>query len=165
MSKKELNLYQAAVTRAQKEVPCNHCANNATRRFCEKCYADAAPPPSDVTPVVWPVWLDPKDDPLVLRNMAKVGYTFDEADCDFLLNLAKNIELDFAAHPEDAPGGPWIDFCDFEPHPDGMTIGATVEVVSGLFAEQEGKIVEVDYGTRKARFELDPNRLRGETDG
>ena len=47
----------------------------------------------------WPIWLDPKDDPLVLRNMAKVGYTFDEADCDFLLNLAKNIELDFAAHP------------------------------------------------------------------
>ena len=60
----------------------------------------------DAAPVEWPMWLDPKDDPLVLRNMAKVGYTFDEADCDFLLNLAKNIELDFATHPDAAPPPP-----------------------------------------------------------
>ncbi|KKL88456.1 hypothetical protein LCGC14_1924520 [marine sediment metagenome] len=63
---------------------------------------------------------------------------------------------------EDAPEGPWIDFYDLEPCLDGMTIGVTASVIAGLFAGQKGKIVEVDYGTRKARFELDLNRLKGD---
>ena len=62
---------------------------------------------------------------------------------------------------EDAPEGPWIDFRDLDPHLDGMTIGVTTRVIGGLFEGQKGKIVEVDYGTRKARFELDLNRLKG----
>ncbi len=63
------------------------------------------------------------------------------------------------AHPEDAPEGTWIDFCDLSPHPDGMTIGVTASVIGGLFAGQRGKIVDVDYSTQKARFELALNRL------
>ena len=58
------------------------------------------------------------------------------------------------------PGGPWIDFCDLKPR-----VGVTTGVIGGLFAGQTGKVVEVDYGTRKARFELNLNRLKGETDG
>ncbi|KKL22347.1 hypothetical protein LCGC14_2436300, partial [marine sediment metagenome] len=64
---------------------------------------------------------------------------------------------------EDAPGGPWIDFYDLEPCLDGMTIGVTASVIGGLFEGQKGKIVDVDYDTRKARFELNLNRLKGET--
>ena len=38
--------------------------------------------------------VDPRDDPLVLRNMAKVAG--DSMDRDFLLNLAQHIEEDYA---------------------------------------------------------------------
>lgn len=65
-------------------------------------------------------------------------------------------------HPEDAPGGPWIDFDDLNAHHVVLTVGATIGVLSGLFAGQRGTIIEVDYGTQKARFELDLNRLKGE---
>ncbi len=102
---------------AQPEKVCPHCGCSPLREVA-----------SDAVPVAWPVWLDPKDDPLVLRNMAKVGYTFDEADCDFLLNLAKNIELDFATHPDDAP------------RPDKASQGSTVS--GGERPEQVGDAPE-----------------------
>jgi hypothetical protein len=64
----------------------------------------------------------------------------------------------YFAHPEDAPGGPWIDFGKLNAHHLVLTVGATIPVISGPFAGQRGRIVEVDYGTQKARLELALNR-------
>jgi len=91
---------------------------------------------------------------------------FEKCVVEYCGRCAVRHVLNTPEQAEDAPEGPWINFDDLKPHPDGMTIGVTASVIGGLFAGQRGKVVDVDYGTRKARFELALNRLKGdETDG
>lgn len=116
----------------------------------------ASPPPTDADEPPWKGWYSCEDCNgwfCGLPVMYEVSGEEVCQGCDEKRSVAY-------LHPEDAPGGPWIDFLDLSPHREGMTIGVTTLVLKGLFAGQRGKIVDVDYGARKARFELDMNRLK-----
>ncbi len=80
---------------------------------------DVAAPPSDAAPVAWPLPMQRLHDVLMA---AEPFIQFEEPDVSAvalrseIVSLAGLLANRLAAHPEDAPGGPWV--TSGEDHPD-----------------------------------------------